>query len=136
MTEQIQTGAARYNLEAGTAPSPSVFPGRAHARNRRSPVKRVLLIVGPFFFLVAAVALSAGIVEIVARPPTATPAPTLAEERAIAEHAPTLEPTATPNASTPSQLEPREATASLEGIGDDPGQKLAAGLVSGAEVER
>ena len=94
MTEQIQTREAAYHLAADKLSSPSNFPGRTHARNRRGPVKRVLLVVGPFFFLVAAIALSAGIVEIVAQPPTTKPALTLAEERAMAERAPTPQPTA------------------------------------------
>ena len=123
MTEQIQTREAGYHLAADKVSSPSNFEGRAHARNRRGPVKRVLLVVGPFFFLVAAFALSAGIVDIVAQPPTAKPAPTLAEERAMAE----LAPTADLDASAPTQPEPKNTTASLEGTHDDLGTDLALG---------
>ena len=115
MTEPIQTRETGYHLAADKVSSPSNLPGRAHARNRRGPVKRVLLVVGPFFFLVAAFALSAGIVDIVAQPPTAKPAPTLAEERAMAE----LAPTADLDTSAPSQPEPKNTTESLEGIHDD-----------------
>ena len=56
--EPIQTQGERYDLAAGDVPSQLGFSGRAHARNRRGPVKRVLLVIGPFLFFVAAIALS------------------------------------------------------------------------------
>lgn len=65
-------------------------PGQPVARptgrhHRRSRTKRFLLATGPFFFLAAAVMLSAGVVQIIEQPPSARPGPTLAEERAAAE---------------------------------------------------
>ena len=53
-------------------------------RHRRGPVKRFLLLTGPFFFLTAAFVMSAGVVEIVEQTPTSQPAATLAQERAEA----------------------------------------------------
>ena len=138
MTERSQIREERYNL-AGV-PGLSAFPGRAHARNRRGPVKRVVLVVGPFFFLVAAVALSAGGVEIVARPPADKPASTLAEERAMAARAPAFEPAVNLgralDVSTPSRWAPKTTSMLLASTECDPGQRLAVGVVSGAEVGR
>ena len=64
---------------------------RKRRRRRRGPVGRFLLLAGPFFFLTAAIALSAGIVEVIEQPPGSQPVPTLAEERARAA-GPTAEP--------------------------------------------
>ena len=79
MTDQVETPEAQYILATDGVGIQSGFPGRAHARNRRGPLKRVLLIVGPFILLLAAVALSAGIVELVEAPPVAKTALTPAE---------------------------------------------------------
>lgn len=54
---------------------------RRRRHHRRSPAKRFLLATGPFFFLIGAVLLSAGVIELVEQVPSGKFQPTLAEER-------------------------------------------------------
>lgn len=58
-------------------------PSQPTRHHRRTPMRRLLLISGPFLFLAVAFMLSAGVVQIVERPAN-RPQPTLAQERAAA----------------------------------------------------
>ncbi len=58
---------------------------RRRRHHRRGPAKRFILATGPFILLAAAFLLSAGVVGVIEQAPASQPAPTLAEERAMAE---------------------------------------------------